>query len=248
MLHGMIKQSSLGAAVIAGVMVFLLGLGHRALDARYGQGSMRQSVDSDALARLPHSVDDWNGQDVPLDERIVKEADIDTYINRSYRRSGSDRPILFYIGCGSRASVLGHYPDRCYLGSGWIPCAKRKGEMSPNSGSTLPYNVYKYTREGSAEQGISLFQLFVVDGEYYTDISEARRQSWGPFRSASYYAQVQIGVQSDMLMSISDEDEELLAEFTKTVVPHMNGMFAGLLEERPTRKGRTDANDELPDR
>jgi hypothetical protein len=229
MLYSMVKQSSLHAALIACVMVFFLGLGHRVLDVKYGNVERQRSVvDANALTGLPHTFGDWTGHDVPLDERIVEVADIDTYINRIYSRSDSERPIIFYIGCGSNPAVVSHRPDRCYLGSGWLPCVRRKGEISLSGGKLVPYNIYKYTRKDTTAQGITLFQLFVVDGDCYT----ATRQFWGSLRSASYCAQVQIGVRSDGLTRISDEDEEILTEFSKDALPHMNVMFATLLEER----------------
>jgi hypothetical protein len=233
MLYGMIKQSSLHTALMACVMVFFLGLGHRALDARYGNvGEQRLPVDPNAFASLPHAIGDWTGQDIPLDERIVEVADVDTYINRVYSRNNFGRPLIFYIGCGSGRGVVSHYPERCYLGSGWIPCTTRKGEILLNNGITLPYNIFEYARKGISEQRISLFQLFVLDGEYYTDVSKANRQLWGSMRSASYYAQVQVAVRSDSLMDMSDADEALLTEFAEDVFFHVDRMFKELLERR----------------
>jgi hypothetical protein len=99
MFYGMIKQSSLYTAMIGCMVVFFLGLGHRALDVKYGNVErQRLVVDPNALTGLPRTFGDWTGHDVPLDERIVEVADIDTYINRIYSRSDSGRPIIFYIG------------------------------------------------------------------------------------------------------------------------------------------------------
>jgi len=226
-------QSSLYTALMACVIVSAFGFGHRALEARYGNARKQHMlVDPNALARLPHAMGDWTGQDISSDEHIMAGASIDAYINRVYLRSKSGRPIVLYIGCGCNIDVLGHRPNLCYLGSGWSPCVKRKGGMSLNNATMLPYNIYKYTREDTTGLGIVLLHLFVVDGNYYTDVSQALRKSWGPLRSASYYAQVQIGIQSDVLMNISYEDEELLTEFAEDVLPYMNRMFENLLEQR----------------
>ncbi len=225
-----IKNPSLYAASFALAVILALGAGHRMLGAKLGISAAQVSpVDSNLLSLVPHAIGDWRGEDIPMEDRIVKIARIDCYLNRSYSKGTAGSEVSLYIGCGHDPSLVTHSPDRCYLGGGWIPRSKTKSELSAGD-ITVPLNVYEYTREGWNERGITLFQMFVVDGEYYTETSAAQHRSMGRLQTVHYFAQVQLVTQSSLLTGESEQG--LLTEFSREAFPHVSEMFAALLEER----------------
>jgi hypothetical protein len=229
----MTMQNSFYAAIIACMIVFLLGLGHYALEAHSGRVRNQQlPVDFSALARLPCEIGDWIGQDSLLDERTVKISRVDAYISRYYSQAKDKHTVILYIGCGNDPALVTHYPDRCYLGSGWIPVGRNKGEIAQSNGTITPYNIYKYTREDFEGTEMTLFQFFVADGHCYRDTSKIEQHNWGQLRPVRYYAQVQIGIQSKW--ATIETSEEVLHGFAVNLLPYMNRMFEELLEESET--------------
>jgi EpsI family protein len=72
------------------------------------------------LATLPMELGDWVGQDVPVDPRIVREAQTDDYLNRVYedrRRPG--RRIWLWMNYSKKGLNLRHSPEICLPSGGW---------------------------------------------------------------------------------------------------------------------------------
>jgi EpsI family protein len=74
------------------------------------------------LAALPYQVAAWNGRDAaPLDEAILRELSVDSYLNRTYTTgAGSIGLYIAYYG-RQKPGVSIHSPLLCLPGTGWEP-------------------------------------------------------------------------------------------------------------------------------
>lgn len=82
------------------------------------------------LDKLPYTIGEMRGVDVPLEESVVKELDTDVYVSRNYI-SADGRVLNVYIGYygtqkGGRSK---HSPEGCYPGAGWSILKESKANM-----------------------------------------------------------------------------------------------------------------------
>jgi EpsI family protein len=74
------------------------------------------------LGQLPLVMDGWQGQDNPLEERVVSALGVSDYLKRAYLNSGGHHVDL-YVGYyqSQRTGETIHSPKNCLPGAGWEP-------------------------------------------------------------------------------------------------------------------------------
>jgi EpsI family protein len=81
------------------------------------------------LGQLPMAMEGWQGQDEPLEGRILTALGVSDYVNRAYLGVGGRRVDL-YVGYyqNQRTGETIHSPKNCLPGGGWEPV--RAGHLS----------------------------------------------------------------------------------------------------------------------
>jgi len=188
------------ASVTAAVILLALsGVAYRAAAQRFGRSGEGVVLPSGTLARIPLTIDDWHGKDVPLDEAVVKATDTDQLINRFYNQSTSAKSVAFYVCFGIQLRDLApHRPEVCYPSAGWTLQKTKVVEVPLPDGSTIPCQVHSFRRGGLQSNRVTVLNYYIVDGEYCPDVSLLRSKQWqSESRGATYAAQVQITVSGD---------------------------------------------------
>jgi hypothetical protein len=187
--------------------MFAFGLAHRVLAARLAAPTTTTSIAPDLLARLPLRIDDWMGEDVPLDEAVVRRTDTDAHINRRYSRGGLES-VSLYIGCGVRArDMMVHRPEVCYVGAGWTRTRRHPQELSLSNGTALPCTLFEFSRGSLNAAKIAVLYYYIVDGECCRDLSDWQYRFW----RIGYVAQVHIVAPSENLAV--DEGMRVVSDF-----------------------------------
>ncbi len=107
----------------------------------------------EAAARLhevPLKLEDWDGTEGTLDERMIAQADLAGYIARKYtnRRSGAVVSVL--IVCGRSGPVCVHTPDVCYTNSGYEQTATRPHRTAVTGAPPADFSVLDFRRTNVA--------------------------------------------------------------------------------------------------
>ena len=112
---------------------------------------LRQTFD-----QLPMSMDGWQGQSDPLDERIVTALGVSDYVNRAYMNAEKQRVDL-YVGYyqSQRTGETIHSPKNCLPGSGWEPV--RAGRLTIPMAAAPAIVVNEYLVEKGAAQYLVLY-------------------------------------------------------------------------------------------
>lgn len=82
------RRPVIAAAVVASGLMLVFGLTYRVVAARLEASPDTAPISPDALAKFPLRIDDWTGEEVALDEAIVRATDTDAHLNRRYSHSG----------------------------------------------------------------------------------------------------------------------------------------------------------------
>jgi len=228
------------AAVAASLLMLALGLGYRVLAGRLTTPVTTPSISPAALERLPWQLDGWTGQDVPLDEEIVRATDTDAHISRRYlRREGLDS-VYLYIASGVKArDLMPHRPEVCYVGNGWTLLDRRFVELSLSDGVKLPCNVLQFSRGALDTRGVAVLDYYIVDGQYCHDVSLLRSKAWHGSGTVQYVAQVQITTAVGSTL-MADSAAKLICDFAVNSASSIARLF-----ENAQRDPNSDGSREL---
>jgi EpsI family protein len=187
------RRPMIVAAVVASGLMLVFGLAYRVLAAKLEMPVDTIPVSQAALDRFPLQIGDWTGQDVPMDEAIVRATDTDAHLNRRYVRHGGLEAVSFYIASGVKArDLMPHRPEVCYTGAGWTLTDRRSVELPLSDSMKLPCNIMQFSRGVLNTQRVVVLDYYLVDGQYCADVSLLRSKAWHGSGTVRYVAQIQI--------------------------------------------------------
>jgi EpsI family protein len=236
------KTSAAIAAIVSSVLMLVFGLGFRVLAARLSAPVDTMPIDPEALQQLPLRIGDWTGQEVPLDEAIVRATDTDAHINRRYSRRSGLESALLYIASGVKArDLMPHRPEVCYTGAGWTLTNRQSVDLPLSNEMKLPCNILQFSRGTLDKSRVIVLDYYLVDGQYCRDVSLLRSKAWRGSGTVDYVAQVQIvtliapgqTVQSAMA---------ILSDFAVASTSLIVDVFKGVVEDRSSDHEQAETN------
>ncbi len=201
------------AACSTAVLVLLVsGWAHRELAARIGASLGHVARLSTPLAELPKRLGDWEGQDVPVDERVLSVANFDDdYVNRVYVNPRLRASVNVFVGyVGRPRAWLGHRPDLCYASQGWDEVAQQKVSVETATGRQVPGVLYEFQHPDALDARMLVLATYLINGRYSQDVAEfrnynARNPNWSGDRPP-YLARIQLSLRAN-----GDRDADLAA-------------------------------------
>jgi EpsI family protein len=180
------------AAATAAALMLISGGAYR-LAAAY----LDRPTDSVPLARgtlakaFPMQIGGWQGRERPVEEAVVKGADCDDYISRTYARSAES--VQLWVAYGVRArDLMPHRPEVCYPGNGYTLEDSRSLELPIGSGQKLDCRTYQFSRSGFGAGQMIVLNYYIVDGQCSPDVSLLRSKALRGSGGIRYMAQVQV--------------------------------------------------------
>lgn len=74
---------------------------------------------------IPREIGDWVGVDQPVDEKTLRTAGADGYINRVYTNQKTNQQVAVWFIVGHFRQVSQHTPTFCYRAAGYNQCEKQ---------------------------------------------------------------------------------------------------------------------------
>ena len=187
------RQLVIIAAIAASLLILISGVSYRVLAARLESPVNTLTIPPAALERFPLRIGDWSGEDIPLDQTVVRATDTDALINRRYSRQNGLESVSLYVAYGVRArELLVHRPEVCYPGSGWTRTSRQSMELSLTDGVQLPCRILEFSRGTLNTAKVIVLNYYIVDGQYCGDVSLLRSKAWRGSGTVRYSVQVQI--------------------------------------------------------
>jgi EpsI family protein len=90
----------------------------------------------DPLSTLPVKIEQWQGRDIPIDDRVLAVLGVDDYVSRDYISKTS--ALGLYVGFyqTQRQGSTIHSPLNCLPGAGWNPVNRSYITVPVNDGSS----------------------------------------------------------------------------------------------------------------
>src|SRR5690348_7835778 len=121
------------AALAATAFVILTGLAQGYWTHRWSP-PLGQQVAAERLARVPHEIGDWQGEDFQLPDNEVRAAGLTGYILRRYANRFAGEAVTLLIVCGPPGPISVHTPEVCYAGAGYEMAGKQARQAVETEG------------------------------------------------------------------------------------------------------------------
>jgi len=125
------------------------------------------------LSEIPQRLGSWVfTQDLPIESDVLRTADVDEFIHRTYVDPSSGRQMVLYIGYWGRENIgMGHGPDVCYPAVGWANESDAVEKVIRVEDPSRPIDariaLHRFARWGPYEaEKIAVAFTAVVDGEF----------------------------------------------------------------------------------
>ncbi|MDT8302813.1 MAG: EpsI family protein [Sedimentisphaerales bacterium] len=234
------RKSVAVAAIAAGLVIIVFSAAYNVLAARLATPMNITLLTSAELELLPLDIGDWTGREVPLDEEIVRATDTDAYVNRIYSRRNDTEHISLYIAYGGRArDLMPHRPEVCYTGAGWTRIDSRSLKLSLRDETELPCNIFQFTRGTLNNKKTVVLDYYIVDGQYYRDVSGLRFKVWRGSGTVRYVAQVQIVSSTSVNLNASSA-EKIVCSFAAESAPLISRLFESTGDTQLSNETRLD--------
>ncbi len=235
------RRPVIAATMTASCLMLVFGVAYGTLAARLNGSGNSTPIPAAVLDRFPIQLGEWTGQDVPLDEEIVRATDTDAHLSRRYSRHGNLESISFYIASGVKArDLMPHRPEVCYTGAGWTLMDRRSLELPLGDGTRLSCNVLQFSRGALNKQGVLVLDYYIVDGEYCRDVSRLRYKVWRGSGAVRYVAQMQISTSITEILN-ADVATKIICDFAVESALPIARLFENADEDR-----REDESHEQP--
>jgi EpsI family protein len=180
------------AAATAAVLMLISGGAYRLLAGYLDRPTDSVPMPRGTLAKaFPMQIGAWQGRERPVEEAVVKGADCDDCISRTYARGAE--AVQLWIAYGVRArDLMPHRPEVCYPGNGYTLEDSRSLELPLGGGRNLECRTYQFSRGGFGAGPMTVLNYYIVDGQYSPDVSLLRSKALRGSAGVRYMAQVQI--------------------------------------------------------
>jgi hypothetical protein len=107
---------------------------------------------SQRLASLPKTLGAWESDDVEIDPRIVRRAELRGHLMRRYVQPRTGETITVLAVCGRPGPIAVHTPQVCFGGAGFAPVAARTNFHLDAADSSTPADFWseRYQKVGAA--------------------------------------------------------------------------------------------------
>jgi len=225
------------AAIAASSLMLIFGLTYRVLAARLGVPTSATPIAQGVTEQFPLQFSDWTGQDMPLDDAIVRGTSTDAHISRRYSRANGLESVSLYVACGVRKNeIVYHQPNVCYPGAGWTLVEQHSLDLPLSEGNKLPCTIFQFARNELYKERVTVLHYWIADGRFYRDVSPLRLRLWRLSEKVDFIAQVQIIASSGGPITPDAMIKKIISDFAVDSASSIAELFEHAGEKRTEDK------------
>lgn len=193
------------------------------------------------LKTFPTVIGDWTGMEMSIPSTTLEYMEqnfADDYLSRRYLNSQNQTYADIYIVyCASRpGGMLGHQPNVCYPGNGWIQDSTEQSHFLTQQGLEIPCLIHRFHKPAPMYDEIVVLNFYLVNGKLATNQSGftgllGRRYNLRR-NPARYVAQVQISSLTENSIRNAASD---MTELILDLLPDENGNVKAVEYIQPQR-------------
>lgn len=210
---------------LATALVVFSGLVYRAAANRLKRATLAPIRPPVPLSRFPTELAGWVGKDIAVPGNIQAVAQDDDFLSRLYTNNNTPQWVNLYLAYSARPRILlGHQPDVCYVGAGWILDGAEPVEVISNSSRNIPGLMYRFSTHEPECNELVVFTFYILNGKLVANQKAFSGIGWRSpnveGNPARYVTQVQISsaLENSVLAAVRD-----LADFIIDFFPDEDG-------------------------
>lgn len=220
------------AVIVAVLLLVGAGAAHRLAAARLQGDSVGPVRLPLPLKDFPEHVGGWTGRDLEIratTKAYMEKNFADDFLSRRYVNAAQGLwADLYVVYCSSSpAGILGHKPQRCYPGNGWIHDRTQTSRFTSGAGRPIECLIHRFHKPAPSYQEIVVLNYYVLNGkitlsedEFSGPLGRRPNISGDPAR---YVAQVQV---SSILEHSARTAAAQMADLILAFLPDENGHVA----------------------
>lgn len=214
---------------MAFALLLACGMGYRVFWNWYMGGPPTPRLKPGTLAKLPYVLGTWSGRDQPHRPGVLELLAATDQINRDYFQRGTDNVVGLFISYGARPrDLMPHRPEVCYPAAGWAMETRTQTSIWTKDTTWVPAELYHFHRSGLASSRMAALSYWIVDGQYYSDISGFRWQVLRPGAGSQYVIQVHI---SSAIRTSTEATDQMVLTFAHEAAPAIYNLVTRASEE-----------------
>ena len=175
------------------------------------------------LSDFPLEIGEWSGKDINIPSttlEYMREHFADDYFSRRYRNSVTNEIAdVYVVYCSSRpGGILGHKPQVCYRGYGWVHDGTHTEEFISRGGRQITYLIHRFHMPDSMNNQKVVMNFYILNGrptaneKDFSGLFGRRLNIAGDL--ARYVAQVQISsVSENSVRSMAKDIVDLILDY-----------------------------------
>ena len=215
--------------ILAVLLLIFSGVTYRVLAS-----SLKRAFDTPIklpvpLSAFPTNIGNWSGGDLTIantTKEYMEKHFADDFLSRRYindvTKSWAD---IYIVYCSSRpGGILGHRPQVCYLGFGWIHDSTVLSQFISRSGRQIPCLIHRFHKPAPKYDQTVVLNFYILNGQLTADEKDfsgifGRRPNIAG-DPARYVTQVQISsVLENSVRSLARDITDLVLDY----LPDKNG-------------------------
>lgn len=106
--------------IILGVIALIgFTVAEARVSGRFQASNMTPEQFEALLKKVPMDIGEWEGTDMPVDDRVKRVSGAKGYVSRNYKNSITGEEVSIWLIVGHSKDVVRHTPDVCYPSSGF---------------------------------------------------------------------------------------------------------------------------------
>jgi len=156
--------------LLALVLLISAGVAYRVLAGRLEQVMSTPVELPVALGNFPMQVGGWQGKDVPIPDNIQRVAGNDDFLNRLYVNESTNQWANIYVAySASPRSMLGHRPDICYVGGGWVHDGTDQSNFVSAGGMDIACLIHRFHMPAPRSDSVVVLNYYILNGQITAD-------------------------------------------------------------------------------
>ncbi len=200
-------------------IMILVGAGYRILAASMKSLTQKPINLPVPITAFPFSVGNWSGEDIPVPENIQRVSGNDEFLNRLYINRTGNQWANVYIAYSARPrTMLGHRPQVCYVGAGWVHDSTELLEFFSRSSRPVSSLLHHFHKPAPSNEEIVVLSFYILNGQIISKEKGFSGIGWRTPNIAGdvtrYVAQVQISsVLEDSIRRVAEEMTDVILDF-----------------------------------
>ena len=158
--------------LLAFVLLISAGVAYRILASRLEIVTSTAISLPVPLSAFPMQIGNWQGKDVPIPENIQRVAGNDDFLNRVYINETTNQWANIYIAYSGRPrNMLGHRPDICYVGGGWVHDSTDESSFVSSYGRDYTCLIHRFHMPAPRTDQIVVLNYYILNGQITADDS-----------------------------------------------------------------------------